>query len=56
MYIQHKENEEERKWKNVRKQISLKTKYLSEGIMCLIYMANSKKSILLEKRTLSVIK
>lgn len=40
---------------NVREQTSLKTKYLSER-MCLIYMANSKKSILLEKRNLSVIK
>lgn len=37
---------------NMREQISLKTKYLSEEIMCLIYMANSKKSILLKKRTL----
>lgn len=54
MYIQDKETMKKRE--NVREQTNLKTKYLSEGIMCLIYMANRKKSILLKKRTLSIIK
>lgn len=42
--------------KNEGEQTRLKQNYLSEEIMCLIYMANSEKSILLKKRTLSVMK